>query len=50
MENGINGLVYNLERLAIDGVNDNSSHGLVQVIRAVEAAEAAIRQQVLYSI
>lgn len=48
MENRINGLVYNLEGLAIDGADNNSSHGLFQVIRAVEAAEAAIRQQVLY--
>ncbi|KAL1814127.1 hypothetical protein ACET3Z_024192 [Daucus carota] len=46
MENGESDLVYNLAGLAIDGANDNGSHGLFQVIRAVEAAEAAIRQQV----
>lgn len=50
MDNGINGLVYNLEGLAIDGANHNSSNGMFQVIRAVEAAEAAIRQQVLCNI
>lgn len=48
MENGGIDLAYKFSGLAVNGSNDNNNEGLFQVMKAVEAAEATIKQQVLY--
>lgn len=48
MENGGSDLAHKFVGLGINGVNNNeSSDALFQVMKAVEAAEATIKQQVL---
>ncbi|PIN11083.1 hypothetical protein CDL12_16314 [Handroanthus impetiginosus] len=49
MENGEDNLERRFEGLNVsDPYNINGSDGLFQVMKAVEAAEATIKQQVLY--
>lgn len=48
MDNGGSDLAHKFAGLGINGVNNNdSSDALFQVLKAVEAAEATIKQQVL---
>lgn len=47
MENGGSDLAYKFAGLGINGANNDSTDALFQVMKAVEAAEATIKQQVL---
>lgn len=46
MENGYGNLADKLSGLAVNGSNNNNDNNLFQVMKAVEAAEATIKQQV----